>query len=164
MFRPTDQPYRASLICRKRRFLCRSPCDHAARRRQLAASQPRPPKSPRRAYKSRCRATQRRCCLLTYRWMDPWIGTAAAIDIAGDVDYIPHKTRKDRTALRTSRNPGQSLSQRRYRWQFWPPTAPPVAPLRPVAQEAAVMSGQAYCVVVASPTGYIGSSVFARQP
>lgn len=88
----------------------------------------------------------------------PRIGTAAAIDIAGDVDYIRIKPAKTGRLYVQAVTPGQSLSPATVSVAILAADCTTqVAPLRPVAQEAAVMSGQAYCVVVASPTGYIGS-------
>lgn len=88
----------------------------------------------------------------------PRIGTDAAIDSIGDADYIRIKPSKTGRLYVQAVTPGQSLSPSTVSVSILAGDCTSAgSPLRPVAQEAAVMAGQSYCAVIASPTGYVGS-------
>jgi len=91
----------------------------------------------------------------------PRLAQDGALDGIADVDYLRIKPSKTGRLFVQAVTPGQSLSPSTVSVAILGgDCTTPLAALRPVQQEAAVTAGQEYCVVIASPTGYVGPYQF----
>ncbi len=87
----------------------------------------------------------------------PRLGTDAALDGIGDVDFVRLRPAKSGRLYVQAVTPGQGLSPSTVSVAILSSDCTmQVAALRPVQQEAAAMAGQSYCAVISSPTGYVG--------
>lgn len=88
----------------------------------------------------------------------PQRSTDGALDSPADVDYIRFQVAKAGRVYVQAVAPGQGLGTPALTVALMQgDCVTPVAPPRPVQQEAAVLDGVSYCAVLASPSSYAGS-------